>query len=63
MRIIQDKCVACLECIDYCPVEAIKEDPAKGRVAAKVADGTVRDGGVRWKEGLIHSTLWVSWEG
>ncbi|MBW1678263.1 MAG: 4Fe-4S binding protein [Deltaproteobacteria bacterium] len=32
MRINQDKCVACLECIDYCPVEAIKEDPAKGEV-------------------------------
>ena len=32
MRINQDECVACLECIDYCPVEAIKEDPAKGEV-------------------------------
>jgi len=32
MRIDQDKCIACLECIDYCVVEAIKEDPAKGEV-------------------------------
>ena len=32
MRIDQSICVACLECIDYCPVEAIKEDPAKGEV-------------------------------
>lgn len=32
MRIDQDKCIACLDCIDYCLVEAIKEDIAKGEV-------------------------------
>ncbi len=32
MRIDQDKCIACLECIPYCIVGAIKEDPAKGEV-------------------------------
>lgn len=32
MRIDQDKCIACLECIDYCVVEAIKEDSEKGEV-------------------------------
>ena len=32
MRIDQDKCIACLECIDYCIVEAIKEDSEKGEV-------------------------------
>ena len=32
MRIDQDKCIACAECIDHCLVEAIKEDPAKGEV-------------------------------
>ena len=32
MRIDQDKCVACLECIDYCPMEAIRENPEKGEV-------------------------------
>jgi len=32
VRIDQDKCIACLECIDYCLVEAVKEDIAKGEV-------------------------------
>ncbi|MFC1905066.1 indolepyruvate ferredoxin oxidoreductase subunit alpha [Chloroflexota bacterium] len=32
MRIDQDRCMACLECIDYCVVGAIKEDPEKGEV-------------------------------
>jgi len=32
MRIDQDKCVTCLECIDYCAAGAIKEDPKKGEV-------------------------------
>ena len=33
MRIDQDKCIACLECIDYCPMEAIKENPESGVVS------------------------------
>ena len=33
MRIDQDKCVACLECIDYCPMEAIKENLENGEVS------------------------------
>ena len=32
MKIDQDLCVACLDCIDYCPVEAIKEGSVKGEV-------------------------------
>ena len=32
MEIDQGRCVGCLECLDYCPMEAIKEDPAKGEV-------------------------------
>ena len=32
MRIDQSKCVVCLECIDYCPVEAIKEDSERDDV-------------------------------
>ena len=32
MQIDQSKCIACLECIDYCPMEAIIEDSAKGEV-------------------------------
>ena len=30
MKIDQDKCVACLECLDYCPMEAIRENPENG---------------------------------
>jgi NAD-dependent dihydropyrimidine dehydrogenase PreA subunit len=33
MKIDQDKCIACLECIDYCPMEAIKENPESGEVS------------------------------
>jgi NAD-dependent dihydropyrimidine dehydrogenase PreA subunit len=33
MRIDPDKCIACLECIDYCPMEAIKENPESGVVS------------------------------
>lgn len=33
MRIDQDICVDCLECIDYCPMEAIKENPENGEVS------------------------------
>ncbi len=32
MKIDQDKCIACLECIDYCPMEAIKENEENGEV-------------------------------
>ena len=32
MKIDQDKCVACLECLDYCPMEAIRENPENGEV-------------------------------
>ncbi|MFC1864977.1 DUF362 domain-containing protein [Chloroflexota bacterium] len=32
MRVDSEKCVGCLECIDYCPVGAISEDPGTGRV-------------------------------
>ena len=32
MKIDQDKCIACSECVDYCTVEAIKEDPATGEI-------------------------------
>ena len=32
MRIDEEKCIGCLECIDYCPVGAIKEVDGAGRV-------------------------------
>lgn len=32
MKIDQDKCIACLECIDYCPMEAIKENEENGEI-------------------------------
>lgn len=32
MRIEEDKCTACLVCIEYCPVEAIKVEPENGGV-------------------------------
>ena len=32
MRINPDSCVACLECMDFCPVEAIKKNPSTGDV-------------------------------
>jgi NAD-dependent dihydropyrimidine dehydrogenase PreA subunit len=32
MIIEQDKCIACLECLDYCPMEAIKQNPENGEV-------------------------------
>lgn len=30
MRVDKEKCIGCLNCIDYCPVEAIKEDSGAG---------------------------------
>jgi len=32
MKIDQSLCIACLECIFYCPVRAIKEGPTKGDI-------------------------------
>lgn len=32
MRVDEEKCTGCLECIDYCPVGAIKEVDGAGRV-------------------------------
>lgn len=32
MKIDRDRCVNCLECLDYCPMEAIIEDPENGEV-------------------------------
>jgi len=32
MRVDQEKCIGCLECIDYCPVGAIREVPGAGKV-------------------------------
>ena len=32
MRVDGDKCIGCLDCVDYCPVEAIKEVPSEGVV-------------------------------
>jgi len=32
MRVDEDKCTGCLECIDYCPVEAIRQTDVGGTV-------------------------------
>ncbi|MFC1958076.1 4Fe-4S binding protein [Chloroflexota bacterium] len=32
MRIDQDKCIACANCVDYCVVGAIKEGPKSGEI-------------------------------
>ncbi|MFC1917108.1 indolepyruvate ferredoxin oxidoreductase subunit alpha [Chloroflexota bacterium] len=32
MRIDEDRCIACLDCIDHCPVGAIKEGTVQGEV-------------------------------
>ena len=32
MKVEEDKCIGCLECVDYCPVNAIKAGDEDGRV-------------------------------